>query len=415
MIVVSFDALRADALGVYGYERRTSPHIDAFAAESLVFENAYSVTADTPTSFAAFFSGRYPTRSFRNWFLTEEDTLAALFAHAGYATAGFMHNAHLSPTRGFDHGFQVYEVFDELGGDSDAVVLGRARDWIESRGDEPFFVWIHLIDPHSPWERRPESEHLYDPTYRGPSEQAGGTAFTIDDPVELVRLRTLYDGEIFASDARFGGFLEALRTRGLLDTSILVLTSDHGEEFMQHGWLQHGQLNEENLRIPLILHHPDQGKGARTGVVVSQLDLMPTLASLARISVNADLDGRDLRRIGRDADPLLAVAYTSPQFRQASLRRGKRKLIVECGPRVRSGKQAALQLYDLESDPKESINLAAVQPDAAYFLSLDLWAALGMRGCEDLKMRLPDEPDREFEGLDEAAIRQLEALGYRTR
>jgi arylsulfatase len=412
VIVVSFDALRADALGVYGYERRTSPHIDEFAEAAVVFENAYALAPTTTLSFAAAFSGRLPTSSFRGWKLGTQ-TVASLFAAGGRRTAAFVNNAHLSRWRGYDRGFQRYQVFTELDPDSDAAVVETALRWIDQQDGEPFFLWIHLIDPHSPWDWREESAHLYDPSYAGPSAREGGRAFAMHDSAELARWRTLYDGEVFAADALFRRLLDALQERALLERSVLAVTSDHGEEFMQHGRLQHGQLFEENLRVPLILHHPDLRSGRRDATRVSHLDLLPTLASLADLAellAGTELDGRDLRSVAGDADPLLAVTSMTRGWQQASFRRGSRKLILECGRRVREGLRPPLQLYDLASDPGETTDLAGSEPQSAEALRDAPLAQLDMRGCQDLRSwGAVDEP---FEHFDEKSLRQLEALGY---
>jgi len=411
VVVVSFDALRADALGAYGYGRRTSPNIDRLARQGVLFERAYAVSPVTPSSFAAAFTGNHPNRSFRRWRLVGT-SIAEYFSDAGYSTAAFMNNPHLDPVRGFERGFDTYETFD---GWADEPILGQVQNWIAAEASEPFFLWVHWIDPHTPWDWLPEAKHLYDETNTQAGQVGSGLKFKVHDSTELRRLRNLYDGEVFACDAIFARLVATLSERGLLQRTIVLLTSDHGEEFMEHGWLQHGQLNGENMRIPWILLHPDQDTGLRVPDLVSQLDILPTLAGLVGIALPENLDGRDLRMVGGDVDPLLGVANTSGQFQQASIQSAGRKLIVECGPRVRKGTHAPVQFYDLTKDPREAENLALMRADEATRLEERMWNALGVAGCEDLRMHADQGPDRELEGLDEDAVRRLEALGYLDR
>ena len=413
VIVVSFDALRPDALGAYGYSRETSPHIDAFAREGLLFENAYSVAPKTPTSFAAAFTGRYSTSVFRDWRLTTDRTLAAAFATAGYRTAAFANNPQLSAQRGFDRGFETYRVHPAS---ADARVVDDATAWLAARRGQKLFVWIHLLDPHAPWERHEGSSHLYQAGYRGRFEQRAARLLSLDDPAELARVRSLYDGEIYFADRLFGELLERLRALDLYEDSILVLTSDHGEEFMEHGHLQHGWLTQENLRIPLLIRHPGLRGGERHALRVSNLDLMPTLLALVGIDPPEGIDGRNLLEVeggaggGVESATLAAVANTERKRNSASILRGDTKLIVHC-----QGKRRR-ELYDLERDPGERDDLAAERRQQADALEAELWQLLGLRGCRDLPLSAARAAETEETGetrdLAPETIEALEDLGY---
>ena len=271
---------------------------------------------------------------------------------------------------------------------------------------------MHLLDPHSPWDVREESSRFYDPKYDGPWLERGGSRFFEEDPRELARLRSLYEGEVFAIDVAIGRFIRSLRASGALDRSVLVLTSDHGEEFMEHGWLQHGQLYESNVRIPWILHHPDLAQGRRIETRVSQVDLAPTLTALTGLSSDAPFDGRDLRIAAEPVDPLHAYALTLRQFRQISLRRGDMKLIVECGRRAEAGERPTHQLFDLAADPAEANDLAGLRPELTSAMSKELWSRLEAAGCADLRRSAGRQRDRRSEGLTEEEISRLESLGY---
>jgi len=412
VIVVSFDALRTDVLGTYGSQLGASPRIDEWAKGSIVFDKTYAVSPVTPTSFASLFTGRLPLDVFRDWQLTAPRTIAQTFSEAGYATGAFLHNPHLVAQRGFGAGFGTYVVEGAQDGRLDERVVSQALRWMLD-AQEPFLVWIHLLDPHSPWDRREVAEAFYDSEYEGPYLTTGpGPILAIEDEKELARLRSLYEGEVFAADRLFGQLLDALDRAELLARSIVVLTTDHGEALMDHGMLQHGQLNEEDVRIPLILHHPDLLSGQRVEMLVSQLDLYPTLASLVGIRIDHEVDGRDLRRSMPVENNMVGVAYTDESFSQASLRCGDgRKLIVECGDRVKLG-MPGVQLYDLAHDPGERNNLAPSDPDEAVRLGQQLWSLLGIEGCEAVRMNREDVARRPHEGRDDETVRQLKALGY---
>ncbi|HER19522.1 MAG TPA: methyltransferase domain-containing protein, partial [Chromatiales bacterium] len=151
VVVISFDALRADALGTYGYDRPTSPNIDAFAEESLVFERASVAGQATPSSFASAFTGELPFRVFRGWKLAHVPTMAAAFKDAGYTTAGIMNNVQLMTERHFDQGFDHYDMLDIP---NDREVIERTKQWFEGRPDKPFLLWTHFISPHTPYTYR---------------------------------------------------------------------------------------------------------------------------------------------------------------------------------------------------------------------------------------------------------------------
>jgi arylsulfatase len=403
VIVISFDALRPDALGAYGYPLDTSPNLDAFADHSLVFENAWSVAPKTPTSFAGVFTARYPTRVFRDWRLVSQQTLAGLFASAGYRTAAFVNSPQLAPRRGFAKGFERYRMYRGRG---DARVVRDAVLWLSQNRDEKFLLWIHLIDPHSPWDWRPTAEHLYRDDYVGRFERRAANLMWLDDADELAHVRELYDGEIHAADALFGSLLDRVEALGLDSNTIVVVTSDHGEEFMEHGHLQHGYLNEENLRIPLLIRHPKGASGERVPVRVSNLDLMPTLAALVGIETDLNLDGRNLLAAEAPDRVLISVANTEAKLRAVSILAGDSKLVVHCG------KRRDRELYDLSSDPGEKINRVGETSEQADALEARLWAELGLSGCADLAIATAEGGEAETRGLAPEVIEALEELGY---
>jgi len=397
ILVVSFDALRADAVSPYGASPALTPHMQAFAETATRFELAYSPTAKTPSSFAAYLTGRHATDALVDWKIPPEmPTLAELFAAKGYATAAFLNNPALQAGRGFDRGFAAFEM---LQGVDDARVVRRAQAWLE-RAPEPFLLWVHLIDPHTPWLPHAEALPFYEGGEATLERGAMPPLMVIDDAAELRRARDLYRGEVHRSDRLFGELLAALDARGAAGRTAVLLTSDHGEEMMEHGLLQHGALTEENVAVPALLRVPGR-RGGDVRPLWRGVDLLPTLASLAGVDVPAGLDGVDA--LARTPDAVVAVAHTNRGRQSASLRVGDDKLIVTC----RRGAPKTRALFDLARDPDERRDRASAEPARADALEARLWAELRRSGCADLPMRRGVAPEVGAE--DRAA---LEALGY---
>jgi arylsulfatase len=401
VIVISFDALRADALGYHGYPRGTSPHLDAFAADSLVFERAYTVAPVTPTSFAAAFTGLLPTRVFHRWNLTWDDTLAARFTAAGYRTAGFMNNLQLSEERHFHTGFEHYVMYQST---TDERVVEESLTWLGENRGERLFAWIHFLNPHAPYEAREMASQFYDPEYEGPFERTTRGRFETEDPREIRRIRNLYDGEVFYIDSLFDRMMTGLEEMGLLESSIVVVTSDHGEEFMEHGGFQHDRLTEEHVHIPLMLRHPEVEEPLRSPVLVSNVDLLPTLLALVGEPVEGPLDGRDLTSLEEDGQRVVGVSMTGGKKRWLSLRREQHKLILTCLP-----EQAAV-LYDLEEDPGETRDYGSERPGVLRELLAELDTILGGDACGVMQKAVSGaDPTR---GLSPEVVEGLKALGY---
>lgn len=407
VLVISFDALRADALGVYGSQREATPNIDRFARQSSLYSSAYSAAPVTPTSFASLFSGQYPTRVFRGWQFAPTTSLAQYFSDAGYQTAAFMNNVQLAPERGFDVGFETYE-WRRSGPDSQ--VLDEALRWLENRDRRrPLFLWLHLLRPHAPYRAREEAEHLYRERDHGRFVKSSGASFRTTKPHEIRRLVDLYHGEVWEADLLFGRFERAIRHLGLLTNSIVVLTADHGEELGEHGGFQHGRLYEEHLRVPLILFDPAiEPRVIERDVRARGVDLLPTLLDFAGIEPEEGLDGGSLRLVTADAQglgPVIAVSMTgSPNETAWSLLQGDHKLILDCLP------TRNVELYDLRRDPAERSDVHAAHPSATRRLLGTLREVVGKRPC-----RVAEEAQMghsQTRRLDVESIEALRSLGY---
>lgn len=410
LLVISFDALRPDVLGAYGGTRGASPHIDRFAERSLVFEHAYSVAPVTPTSFAAVFSGFLPTRVFHAWRFRAPETLADRLSHSGYHTAAFLNNVQLTPKRGFDVGF---DEFFWSRNDPDEEVLQRVEDWLTAAPPKPLFLWVHFLAPHAPYRARPEAAHLYRDIEPGRFVKSTGGLFEAKDAGEQGRIYDLYLGEVWRADRNFGRLIDHLRKLDLWGSSIVVLTSDHGEEFGEHGGFQHGRVYEEHLRVPLILHHPRLTAGERITTRVRNVDLLPTLLQAVGHPVHEPLDGRVIPQASASsstlssatAPPLVALSMTGEDERWVSITEETMKLIVTCRDRRRS-----YELYDLGTDPGERLDLAREHPPTVRRLLRALQTLLGGPPCKVIDQAIQGR--KVTVGLDAEDVEALRALGY---
>ena len=400
VLVVSFDALRADALGLYGYQRATSPNLDQYAESALVFDHAYTAAPVTPTSFAAAFTGQLPFRVFFEWKLIDTDTIATVFAKGGLRTFGLFNNTQLVAERNFQQGFQQYEVVHL----PDEEVLERAMQLLDEHSKDRFFGWVHFISPHAPYQQRDMANQFYDSDYQGRFKRTTKGKFKLENEAELDRVRNLYDGEIFFADDLFAQLMAKLESLGLRDNTLVVVTSDHGEEFMDHGQLQHNSQYEELIRIPLIIYHPSGSQGARTDAPYLNVDLLPTLAAIAGVEYPGVADGIDLTRAYRLDRTLVSTGMTHQSKRQMSINKGADKLIVSCKPDYQE------QLYALDDDPLEQHDRILDDPGLAGKLFDDLeTTALGdpcLAIAKALRGQLPET------GLTEQQLERLKSLGY---
>lgn len=377
ILFISIDTLAARHTSLHDYERPTTPNLDAFAAEAIVFENCYANAPWTVPSYLSQLSGLYPEASRvlpkdesgvrrKAWEKHRLDparrTITERLRAAGYRTAAFWENPWLAAEIGFERGFEVYE------GPGDGERLeGRippALAWLDGLDeDEPWFLFVQATDPHGPYVPPAESRGAFasglDPTggetrpvvtgretphggWQGfaygaipryvalgavDAEGAGG----LPDELAVDPIVAAYDEEILAMDAAFGRLIDELEERGILDEAIVVFTSDHGESMTQHGLcFAHGLLYDENLHVPLVVRLPGGEHGGRRIAAAAQLvDLHPTLLELAGLAHDPFLHGRSLAPLirGESLPPVVSFAQGGLQ-RQYSVRLGNWKLVV---------------------------------------------------------------------------------------
>lgn len=428
LILISIDTLRADHLSAYGYERLTSPSIDALAAESVLFENAFSQSPKTASSHMTIMTGLYPeAHGLVNWDEVRNQrlavgvpTLADSLRAAGYRTEAYTWGGNVRAELGFDRGFDVYEHSRE------AVFAEAARALERFAADPamPFFLFLHTYQVHDPYAPPAEfADRFVEPDYSGriPSsaeelgEAIGGKRswwrrhlayWERVDPgsaEDLQRLRDLYDAAIAFVDGQIGAFLSRLGPLGLESDTVVILLSDHGEEFLEHGRLLHDSLFQEVLHVPLMIRFPD-GDGAlaprRVTNLVRLVDLTPTILDHLQLPIPPRVQGTSLMPMlrGDNDGPLVVPSQWSTSGMQA-VRVGHWKYVRD--PR-------SSLLFDLSTDPFERRNLVAQHPERARRLrdSMEqiLAASRTLRESFDLEPA-PIE-------LDEEAREELKALGY---
>jgi arylsulfatase A-like enzyme len=416
VLLIVVDTLRADHLGLYGYSRPTSPELDAWARGGVVFTQARSQAACTFPSVNSILTSRYPVD-----FLGQEGarmgipehipSLAETLRAAGYRTLAVSASpivrrspSHFNPEGGFDRGF---DVFDESCLWKAAGCVRRAARKLLRESPRPFFLYLHFMDPHGPYNPPPAHQRVWsaektgldyidggDPRPIAEAITAGGLPEGLE-PRHVQHLVDLYDDEILYLDGQLAalfGMLSALQ-----DETLMVLAADHGEEFLEHGEVKHCKsVFDTGVRTPLVLRIPGVAGGRRIAAPAQNLDIVPTLLDYLGIPAG------DLGHAGRSLRPLLEtgvpvhrhVVSTERTLRAVTSRR--HKLVYDL-------RERGIQLYDLLRDPAEQRDLAARQPRVTREL---------MRGLRDwMREHEGDRAERSVQNALEAEKR-LRALGY---
>jgi arylsulfatase A-like enzyme len=416
VLILTIDTLRADRLSIYGYERPTSPHMDALMGAGVLFRQARTVEPLTGPALCSMMTSRFPHESgaTRNGLRMRPGlpSLPRLLADAGYRTAAVVGNWTLRDklTGLGDHFADYHEVLPRrrwagmVGGEASAEeVNAAALEWLstyDAGRDRPFLLWVHYVDPHAPYQKR--EAHL--------------------EPLGLARRGKLgradrYDTEVAYTDRFVGELIAALDGRGLLADTLTVVTSDHGESLGEHDYWGHGRnLFEPNLRVPMALVWPGRIEPGTVDVPASTIDVAPTIAGLLGLAAPEGFRGYDWAGVllGK-ADPPPDRATQHQAHRGAVLSRhdsetARRAGLLEVGV-VLDGQKEILRVkknrkrwrFDLHADPRELESLA--EPRSEPTDGLRTWMEVvdfGLRQSDEL----PADP------LDDETIERLRALGY---
>ena len=404
VVVITVDTLRADRLGCYGYEKAHTPHIDSLAREGVRAKHAIAATPLTLPSHASLFTGLEPpahgVRSNGSFELSDDAvTLAERLKAAGYRTRAFVSAMVLHRSRNLDQGFDEYD--DELWSQQHkraALIRERSANstmnlvlgWLDSNSpgassNSPYFLWVHLFDPHAP--------------YRPPAEDAK-------------RAPTPYDGEIASVDRQIGRLLEALRTRGELDDTILVFTSDHGESLGEHGESTHAIfIYQSTVHIPWIVRFPAKLPVGRVYEgPVRTVDLMPTVLGLAGLAPG-ESQGTDLSRaFAGEAPSSFPLQYSESLYPE--LEYGMAPLYGLRSERWTYIRAPRPELYDRVEDPGETRNLldashaAAPEESQARAAEFDQKLSEMLANSERIARVAKATP------IDAQTAEMLKALGY---
>lgn len=364
VLLITIDTLRADRLGVYGNTRLTSPNIDAFAKESLVFENATSQSPWTLPSMATLFTGLYPSehKAVEMNFKMEDkyNTLAEYFKNAGYTTIGITSHFFVNSKFGFDQGFMIFDE-SNIKGDSHVSspdITETAINLLEKHGEKPFFLWVHYFDPH--FDYLDHESHRFYKNYDGVI-RPGASIDTLRSPErknytqeDIQFLFDLYDGEIAFTDEYIGKLLSRVREKGLMKNTLIVLTSDHGEEFMERGWIGHtNSLYEEQVHVPLILYDPARRAGK--GRVSKRVEIRALFSTILKISGISPVDDSFYK--SPDLRSLRENSAEQPVFTETQRYEDLRGVLLGNYKFIYDKKRNHMALYDLEKDPNESRDL----------------------------------------------------------
>ncbi|MBX3245624.1 MAG: sulfatase [Myxococcales bacterium] len=422
VLLVLVDTLRADKLAPYDPETRVrTPGLVAFTQQASTFLHAHTQENWTKPSVATLLSSLMPwehnTTQHESVVPTSVKLLPELLRAQGFHTGAFIANGYVSDRFGFGRGWDSYRNYIREGRRTRGeLVAADVLEWLDRRPtDKPFFLYVHTIDPHVPY--RPPAEHLGlygDTSYRGPVDFSRDA--TLLENIKLGRIRlaprdrahleALYDGEITYTDVHFRGILDGLERRGLADDTLVVLTSDHGEEFWDHGSVGHGHsVWEELLHVPLFVRLPGE-PARRLTDSVGLVDVMPTILEALGLERPAELSGRSflpaLRGEAGDA-PQPTVSGFMDHWRTVNA--GRWKLIVRPGH--------PLRLYDLANDPRETTDVAEQHPHLATWLRGELGLALDeTRGAGASAPRPRPRHRAATTEIDPETAAQLRALGY---
>jgi len=473
VVLITVDALRADFVSYAGHPNPTTPELDAFAREGVIFTQAVTSFPGTAPSMPSLMTGLHPnfedveawTRATRhgfNDFESPEESerpslsdnlwmLAEIMSEAGFQTLGFHTNPNLSKTANFDQGFSEYVQFQAYLEKARAdrshrlignyppgpVVVDRVLKRLGKGLAGPMFLWIHLMDPHSPYLPPEEFRALFDRTYTGFSDleineslyhllytQQGSLSAAKDLPSPEDRgldreafvdhLLGLYEGEIRFLDGQLDRLFEGLRRNGLWENTLVMVTADHGEEFLDHGHVAHHDftgLTEELIRIPLVLKPPyGQPRGVAIENLVRMVDFAPTILDYTGLSPRAaHMEGISLRPLikGREF-PTLTAFYST--IRYNSVRDARWKYRLEKDP---AGQDPPIErLFDIVVDPIEEHDVADLHPEIVARMRhqyQEFARGLASRTPSFDASSPPDKKEIRREELE-----RLEALGYVT-
>ena len=421
VLLISIDTLRGDHLGCYGYNRPTSPTLDEVASKGLLFEDTMATSPWTLPSHGSLLTGLYPRRhglkSFYHSLPKMISTMADVFRANGFSTAAIVNSHYLSQRYGLDRGFDEFTYEKEILGLTAPSKVGEmALGWLSKRHRNPFFLFLHFFDIHSDYRALPKYLKQFVRPYRGVAD--GSTAqllafragqFSLDDDA-VNHMIDLYDASIRQMDDGIGKLLTFLESKNLFDESLIIITSDHGEEFLDHGGVLHSEtMYEELIHVPLIICGPGIPKSRRIRNVVSHVDLMPTILSFLGMTRPLLLDGVDVSGFWKTNDFVVPERYLFSEGSKGNIIPDEHSPKHDIKRAVRHPRykmhydrlSEQTHLYDLEKDRREKNDISSKHPRLvdAMFSQLKDFMAVNKTG-------------RSLGPLSQEEIERLKSLGY---
>ncbi len=424
VILIVVDTLRADHLSHYGYDHPTAAPLDGFAEVSTRFERCHAPAPWTVPSVASLLSGLFTARHGMNTggskFGEDALLLPEVLQQHGWSTGGFSANPHISEPTRFDQGFDHFEGFagKALAYPDITEMVAGAKEWLDGV-NRPFFLYLQPMNVHGPYRvpddrrsellgRPPGEEFRYlgepmNGILKGKVEQRA------DVSPEYVRsLTEQYDAAVRYTMDVLAELFDELRRRGVFDSSLIVLTSDHGEELFDHGGFSHGySLHEEVLHVPLYVKLPFQTKGATVAESVGLTDVFPTLLDVLDLDVDVPLDGRSLlphltgSRGAAPSPRLHETAWRKRCIARSIVEDGYKLIVVDANY---EGRRDVEWLFELDRDPDEAEDLSEARPEVAARLRRSLTERF-----DAFSAQASSVPENVIEELDRE---RLEALGY---
>jgi arylsulfatase A-like enzyme len=420
------DALRADHMGIHGYHRNTTPALDRLAMQGYRFSNTVSNSLATRYTVASIFTMAFPgvhgIRRDGQRLSPRFVTVAEHLREAGYDTAAWAPNPSIKAAFGYGQGFDRYD--DQILNDDRSAPLWdqfetakrinkRATGWIRERGDHPWFIYIHYRDPHFPYAPPPDYDGMfYEPREDGKphraiteeeyARQPGGEMVDGDDRNDLEYYIAQYDASIRYNDDQIAAFLSVLREEGHLDNTVIIVSADHGEGFLEHGRWNHGNvIYDEMCHVPGIIRMPDAlEKPVVIDAPVHTFDFSRTILDMAGVPAVGTVQAKSLVPLMNGGEAPWEYAFVEKLSRYA-LRNAQWKYILR-----ESEKGQERELYDLTTDPGETKDLVKLREDTAADLRRKILAII------KLNEKLAADTNVEEVELSEDDRRELESLGY---
>jgi arylsulfatase A-like enzyme len=415
LIVISIDTLRADHLGCYGYDKPTSPLLDKLATQGVLFENASATSPWTLPSHGSLLTGFYPSQiglsSAVGKLPLDAETLATLISPHNFSTAAIVNSIYISERYGLNRGFDYFRFVPESYTTTGVAptIIQDSIAWLDDHSQQQFFLFLHFYDVHSDYHSLPQYEKEFAGAYKGIIDGTNRQLLEIRhgkldlDTADIQHLINLYDASIRQLNDQLEVLFDYLNKGRLLEKTFLIITSDHGEEFLEHGKILHSQTHyQEAIHIPLIMLGPGMPRSKRVKGVVSLVDVLPTALSLLEISQPSTLSGVDLAPLWKGEHYQLSARTIFSEAdklnEQNDIKRIARRGSYKLHHNILTEES---ELYDLAHDPKEHSNIASEQSSMVNLLFSELKRFMQTRYRGENAANLTSEE-----------IEKLKELGY---